>query len=574
MLKAILVLIAFTVTACGGGFESESRPYNSGLATGEFKPVLPVFPKDEIIKQNKQNKKSEKKPAIETKFQNLKFELSIDDKQIDGEENSDAKYSAHLKGQMLVNNKVQNINIKNIYERFSKDEKEDRLELMKNSWQFVLVNKQKDFMADIRCIKSWDCKVIIAELYWYEKDTLKRRQFHIEGSIQPQRNEQIKENVEPKVIIEEEPESEEAHNHGDEIGEASEYRFITFTEEYIKPDETIYFEIAEEQEHSDSGDASDLEGNIEENNNSTVSTSPIERNIVIEAIESDASLHRPDMPTFNYALPIGSMKRLKLENFIFDFKSNEESFMYGSDIPDQSFGCPAKNKNKKGCEKGGSLENAEALDYIEASNNAIGQTPYVVYRQPNRQYGTSVLIKLLKATSEAYYNKTDKTTYVGDISLESGGKMGRHSSHQNGLDVDLRLVTIDNRNQGYDVKADNFNSLDVPGMYKFIKQIYKTAKAYDSRTEQVYSYINVIFLHNTIKKRICEQAKKDDPVDFADRKSDVFQALKRVREPTLSNPEKNKDNHTNHMHIRLNCHSNFCRDYSDKNSMSPDSNGC
>ena len=64
---------------------------------------------------------------------------------------------------------------------------------------------------------------------------------------------------------------------------------------------------------------------------------------------------------------------------------------------------------------------------------------------PKRLYGTERTIRTIVSVAAAFRTAHPDAPrlVIGDISREDGGPMNEHVSHQNGLDVDIRLVRSD-----------------------------------------------------------------------------------------------------------------------------------
>ena len=89
-------------------------------------------------------------------------------------------------------------------------------------------------------------------------------------------------------------------------------------------------------------------------------------------------------------------------------------------------GGQAVGKANDGSLLGASLLAKEGEGYVRSSSDATS-------------WGAGSMISLLENSSALYmqtYNPSVKI-YIGDISLQTGGKYSPHSSHQNGLDVDV-----------------------------------------------------------------------------------------------------------------------------------------
>lgn len=64
---------------------------------------------------------------------------------------------------------------------------------------------------------------------------------------------------------------------------------------------------------------------------------------------------------------------------------------------------------------------------------------------PERRYGTALLVRRVIATAKwwAAQHPDQPRLGIGDLSRENGGAFDGHASHQNGLDVDIRLPRRD-----------------------------------------------------------------------------------------------------------------------------------
>jgi hypothetical protein len=66
---------------------------------------------------------------------------------------------------------------------------------------------------------------------------------------------------------------------------------------------------------------------------------------------------------------------------------------------------------------------------------------------PERRYGTAELVRHIIATGKWWNvrHPTQPRLGIGDLSRKDGGRFDGHASHQNGLDVDIRLPRRDGR---------------------------------------------------------------------------------------------------------------------------------
>jgi hypothetical protein len=71
---------------------------------------------------------------------------------------------------------------------------------------------------------------------------------------------------------------------------------------------------------------------------------------------------------------------------------------------------------------------------------------------PDRTWGTAALVREMLDLGEwwARTHPGQPRLGIGDLALEGGGPAGGHLSHENGLDVDIRLVRADGREAGVD----------------------------------------------------------------------------------------------------------------------------
>lgn len=71
---------------------------------------------------------------------------------------------------------------------------------------------------------------------------------------------------------------------------------------------------------------------------------------------------------------------------------------------------------------------------------------YYVYGTPLHgagQYGHPALLSVLFFVEREWQAIDDRKFGVGNISLAGGGKYGKHDSHMNGLQVDIRALRLD-----------------------------------------------------------------------------------------------------------------------------------
>ena len=178
----------------------------------------------------------------------------------------------------------------------------------------------------------------------------------------------------------------------------------------------------------------------------------------------------------------------------------------------------------------GSLKNPTEVSLKTASY-------YRLFPQRKRQYGTDQLVTLIEIVSKelrAQFPEGERLG-VGDLSAKRGGKISRHNSHQNGLDVDLNYLKY-NYEEQVAGSSDSFEESFIDG-----DQI---SSNFD--LERNWALLNLlhehgdigrIFVDSVIKKELCAQ--------YRDKKNHKrVEILRRLRI---------WPHHDNHLHVRLKC---------------------
>ncbi len=99
----------------------------------------------------------------------------------------------------------------------------------------------------------------------------------------------------------------------------------------------------------------------------------------------------------------------------------------------------------------------------------------VLLQATSAHWGTASAIKWLETAALAFYlTNGSRLVPVGDISLEHGGDIAGHDSHEDGLDVDLRLIRTDNAQCSGGTTWQNTN-YDQARTRAFILSIYAAA---------------------------------------------------------------------------------------------------
>ncbi len=209
-----------------------------------------------------------------------------------------------------------------------------------------------------------------------------------------------------------------------------------------------------------------------------------------------------------------------------------------------------EREQAKGFYSGGSLLNPNELPL-----EGFGFVK--LFRPRNRGFGTFDLITLLQETSaqlQLLHPSRDRVQ-VGDASQEVGGRVSGHVSHQNGLDVDVAFLRVDQTEQDPE-RTDGFRE-------SFVQKGRLTVN-FDLRRNWDYAKILIntgrvqrLFVGEVVKKEMCKYVQSIGELDSN------LETMKRIR---ISS------GHTDHYHIRMTCPKNSpgCRSQEEV----PDSNGC
>lgn len=167
-----------------------------------------------------------------------------------------------------------------------------------------------------------------------------------------------------------------------------------------------------------------------------------------------------------------------------------------------------------------------------------------LFRERDRAWGTQELVTVITETASTLKENFPDSEHlqIGDLGQEKGGKITRHSSHQNGLDVDI-VYYRENRQE------QDLNEVD-----GFIEQFVVNGKLTPNfDLERNWALIKMLghnplvarmFVDPVIKKSLCNYAKMEK--DFLDH----TEALRKLRPLT---------GHADHVHVRLNCPENSTR---------------
>lgn len=126
---------------------------------------------------------------------------------------------------------------------------------------------------------------------------------------------------------------------------------------------------------------------------------------------------------------------------------------------------------------------------------------------------------------------------VGDLSAKNGGKIPRHSSHQNGLDADV--VYLRHNRKVQDINAPEWIEDFIRGNQ--VSSNFETERNWRSFMYLVENYpIGRIFVDQVVKRHLCQYAKDQGLMNHPLAR----ETLRRLRGANL---------HRTHYHIRLKC---------------------
>lgn len=185
----------------------------------------------------------------------------------------------------------------------------------------------------------------------------------------------------------------------------------------------------------------------------------------------------------------------------------------------------------------GFYSNGSLRNGVELPVAGPGYIRLFVHR--NRGWGSQEMIDLIVNTSAGMnqkYPNMDRLQ-VGDISQQGGGPVtDLHSSHQNGLDVDLtfyrknKVEQLQSQINGFQenmvVRGRLSKNFDTERNWEFMKQIHAQGQ------------VQRVFVDPVIKKELCRFARQKNELY---RHDEVLRSIRPL------------GNHHDHMHVRLKC---------------------
>lgn len=180
----------------------------------------------------------------------------------------------------------------------------------------------------------------------------------------------------------------------------------------------------------------------------------------------------------------------------------------------------------------GSLLNGECLPQD-------GEGYMQLFRDAQRIWGASPMINMIQKSAadiSRRYPNCDRMQ-VEDISAKGGGDIDGHSSHENGLDVDIGYYKKDC------VEHDPIKK----------KQMYADPMVINNRVspnfdvERNWELMKSLHEHGDVQKIFVDQVLKNEFCRYAKSKGDYQKNIKVLRSM------RHVTNHADHMHVRLRC---------------------
>jgi murein endopeptidase len=162
-------------------------------------------------------------------------------------------------------------------------------------------------------------------------------------------------------------------------------------------------------------------------------------------------------------------------------------------------------------------------------------------RRPDKAFGAVHVVEgVRRAIAEVRKTYSDvHTLSIGDLSAPHGGQLGRHVSHQSGLDVDIGFY-FTHKPEGYPETFVTANGdLDLEATWALIEAFANTAQADGG--------VQVIFLDHAVQGRLHRWAKSEGIA--ADKLSAILQYPRNA--DTQAGVVRHWPSHSNHIHVRF-----------------------
>lgn len=162
-------------------------------------------------------------------------------------------------------------------------------------------------------------------------------------------------------------------------------------------------------------------------------------------------------------------------------------------------------------------------------------------RRPDKAFGAAHVVEHVRsAIAEVRRTYSDvHTLAIGDLSAEHGGQLGRHVSHQSGLDVDVGFY-FTRKPDGYPESFVTANGdLDLEATWALIEAFAGTANQPGG--------VQVIFLDHAVQARLYRWAKSDGIA--ADKLATILQYPRSA--DSQAGLVRHWPSHSDHLHVRF-----------------------
>jgi peptidoglycan hydrolase-like protein with peptidoglycan-binding domain len=94
--------------------------------------------------------------------------------------------------------------------------------------------------------------------------------------------------------------------------------------------------------------------------------------------------------------------------------------------------------------------NKSNIGFVQLPQSGTG---YIAYSSADKRWGTPETIASVQSLGNNWAQKNHGTLSIGNISLQEGGSMPPHRSHQLGVDVDIRPIRNDGKAQPLNIQT-------------------------------------------------------------------------------------------------------------------------
>ncbi len=193
---------------------------------------------------------------------------------------------------------------------------------------------------------------------------------------------------------------------------------------------------------------------------------------------------------------------------------------------------------------GWAVNYANTHDGVDGKLQNASQLPekgpgFVRIGRPAETYGAGHMLSLIQGAAAVYEKTVDASVpiHVGAIAVQFGGPFRPHSSHQNGLDVDLLYMGQTKWKSVLDESGEVSDRFDIEKNWKFWR-LLQSQKI--ERHGKRISIVKYIFVHPKLKATACDWAREK-------------RLLENPMDAELMSKISPLQGHDDHMHVRIRC---------------------